>query len=330
MRFMRHDFAVIIPAYNEEKTIGGCIEAVFKAASEALRSGYILNAVHICINGCTDNTVSIVEAAAKKNPKINIIKLEKKGYRHALNALITTVNQNDQGKIIKIDADCRPMPDAFTIMLRQLDADSQLAIVGGHPLPMMPNSRWKRVLTHVFHCRAMFPMSEVSVQPVEHLHDFHELYFDEIFHEWEKRSKIYFHGRIWCARSCANLLLPEQAIGDDTWICAGQYTASRTTVIRVRYDAICEFAPYYSFTHHWKAYLRVSSDLKCMLRCNEFAHYVHLSRTKFDWRYILSLSFYWRMIFILYAALNFIEQLSYRFVQYSDAHWTYSSKKCAS
>lgn len=52
-------FSVIIPAYNEEKYIGKCIEAV-KRASEKIGEDKVQ--IIVSANRCTDNTVEIARA----------------------------------------------------------------------------------------------------------------------------------------------------------------------------------------------------------------------------------------------------------------------------
>lgn len=52
-------FSVIIPAYNEEKYIGKCIEAV-KRTSEKIGEDKVQ--IIVSANRCTDNTVEIARA----------------------------------------------------------------------------------------------------------------------------------------------------------------------------------------------------------------------------------------------------------------------------
>src|SRR5690606_16384620 len=71
------ELTILMPSLNEEKTIAVCIEKSLKAIEKIGVEGEVL----VADNGSVDNTVKIVEDFKEG---VRSIKIEKKGYGHAL------------------------------------------------------------------------------------------------------------------------------------------------------------------------------------------------------------------------------------------------------
>ncbi|RPI33601.1 MAG: glycosyltransferase, partial [Nitrospiraceae bacterium] len=110
--------SVIIPAYNAEKTIGRCLDALTKQA-------YIGEFEIIVIDdGSTDSTPDIVA----QFDKAKLIKQKNAGPASARNKGASAA----RGEIILFtDSDCVPEPDWISHMLRPFHEDSEVAGVKG-------------------------------------------------------------------------------------------------------------------------------------------------------------------------------------------------------
>ena len=68
--------SVIIPVYNSEKYLEGCLKSVIYQTYENLEI--------ICVNdGSKDNSLNILEDFKKKDERVKIISTENKGQSHA-------------------------------------------------------------------------------------------------------------------------------------------------------------------------------------------------------------------------------------------------------
>ncbi len=107
--------SVLIPAYNEEKTIGECIRAV-------LASNYPKVEITVIDDGSTDKTSEI----AKKNG-VRVIKTNHLGKASALNDGLRKVNGDI---IVVIDADSKIKKDALTKLASQFN-DKDVGVASG-------------------------------------------------------------------------------------------------------------------------------------------------------------------------------------------------------
>jgi glycosyltransferase involved in cell wall biosynthesis len=92
--------SIVIPAYQEERTIGEVLRRVVEVDTEAL--GFEREII-VCDDGSRDRTVAVVEAAARADPRIRLV-------RHAQNrgkgAAIRTALEHARGEYVLIqDAD---------------------------------------------------------------------------------------------------------------------------------------------------------------------------------------------------------------------------------
>lgn len=110
--------SVVIPAYNEEKLLPGCLQTVL--SQNLPRSAYEVIVVN---NASTDQTALLAHQSGAK-----VIFEGQKGYVSALRRGIKTA----RGEIVAItDADSRVPPDWLAKIEKQFEQDPQLVGLGG-------------------------------------------------------------------------------------------------------------------------------------------------------------------------------------------------------
>ena len=105
-----HSIDVVIPAFNEEKTIAQCIKSVQKlnCPKDKLR-------IIVVNDGSTDNTQKIVEKLQKKDSRISLINKQNEGSKAA--ALNAALKLSKSELLACVDADSFVTPDALKHML---------------------------------------------------------------------------------------------------------------------------------------------------------------------------------------------------------------------
>ncbi len=104
----KYFLSILIPAFNEEKTIESTIKSVFESDYKFLKEVIVIN------DGSSDNTLKIAKSLQKKYPKLLVIDKKNSGKADSLNYAIKFV----KGDFIAIiDADSYPEKQAFSRMM---------------------------------------------------------------------------------------------------------------------------------------------------------------------------------------------------------------------
>ncbi len=107
----KYSISVLVPAWNEEKTIEGTIRAIFS-------SGYDLEEVIVLNDGSKDNTKKIVDKLLKEYPKLTILNKENSGKADSLNQGLEMA----KGELVAVvDADSYPDKGSFEKMIGFFD-----------------------------------------------------------------------------------------------------------------------------------------------------------------------------------------------------------------
>lgn len=110
--------SVVIPAYNEERYIAGCIESVLAHAPRFLKE------IVVVCNACTDRTADV----ALRYPKVRVVHEYRKGTGYARNRGFREAT----GDILAyVDADSRVHAAWFPMIEREFSADPTLASLSG-------------------------------------------------------------------------------------------------------------------------------------------------------------------------------------------------------
>lgn len=106
--------SLIIPAYNEEKYLGACLEATIK------NSGGDFLEIIVVDNASTDNTAAI----AGSYPNVKVVREERKGLTKARQAGFKA----SQGEILAyIDADTQMPPNWSKLAKQEFEQNPKLA-----------------------------------------------------------------------------------------------------------------------------------------------------------------------------------------------------------
>lgn len=139
-----------ICAYNEDKNIGQLLESL---PQQGLCEEF---EVLVVCSGCTDRTVEIAQAHAKKDKRINVfVEKERSGKASAVNRIL----ENAHGStILFVSADTLPHERCFANLVSRLNVADNVGVACGKPVPTedanSPVSKLVRVLwlfhDHVF------------------------------------------------------------------------------------------------------------------------------------------------------------------------------------
>ncbi len=112
--------SIIIPAFNEEKSIEECVQLALREIPKA--------EIIIVNDGSTDNTEKIAKKIAKKNKRVQLVSFKKNnGKGFAVREGIKKSN----GKFIAIlDADCSVKPKEIKKFFKELEKEKKRIIIG--------------------------------------------------------------------------------------------------------------------------------------------------------------------------------------------------------
>ena len=155
--------SVIVPAYNEEKSIGNTLNSI-------LNLNYPKDKLEILVinDGSTDNTKGIVERIIKNHPSFNIqlVNKENGGKGTALNLGL----EKAKGEFfVCLDADSEPEPDCLIKMLPYFE-DGKVATVlpllkVKNPKKLIEKIQWVEYLINLFYKKLMGHINCVHVSP---------------------------------------------------------------------------------------------------------------------------------------------------------------------
>jgi glycosyltransferase involved in cell wall biosynthesis len=319
-------YIVLIPAYNEASSILRALDAIHEADKYTEKT---LAKIIICVNGCTDGTTDL--ARGWKKAPVTILETPA-GYARAVNRLIAHARRYYPDHIVvKTDADSQIEKHALSRLFSQFEKHDELVVAGGHPIPTRPTTRspYRQLLSRILSIRSLYPLSERAIANVERFHQYADDDPQPNIGAGEKRTKIYFHGRLWSVRAASFLrTLDADAIGDDAFLSDWTLYTYGEKSIRVMYDANVIFIPNYSLRRHWKVYRRVTEDCQRVGSIPELTQLQELCALELDWGYILtSVKKRHVPLFVAYALIKWFENFSYAHIKYKDTYWQYREKE---
>ena len=128
-------------AYNEEANIADAIGAIL---GQELTSGHIAELI-VVASGCEDRTVPIVSDIVSRDPRVRLIEQEsREGKASAINLFIAAATSP---VLLMVSADVLVEDGTIDALLRHFE-DPGVGMVGGHPIPVNPETTF---LGHAVH-----------------------------------------------------------------------------------------------------------------------------------------------------------------------------------
>lgn len=117
-------------AHNEEAKISAALESILL---QEPGSRFSMEEVIVVASGCTDRTEEIVNEWSRRDRRVTLVQEpERRGKARALNSIFLRA----QGDIVvSVNADARLTPGALPRLLALFDADPQLQLACGAPVP---------------------------------------------------------------------------------------------------------------------------------------------------------------------------------------------------
>lgn len=130
-----YSLSILVPAYNEEKTIAGTIEHIFNSDYKGIKEVIVIN------DGSTDNTLKIANVLKKKYSKLIVIDKTNSGKANSINYALKYV----KGDFIAIiDADSYPEKTAFSHLMGYF-SDTKVGAVTATCVPLNRNNLLERL-----------------------------------------------------------------------------------------------------------------------------------------------------------------------------------------
>ena len=330
----RNPYYIATPAYNEARNIGPYIRTLIRAVQEASARHELIN-TYICANGCSDNTEAMIQDYIIRYPSLKIKFLtSEKGMNRAIGKIMEELPHDDV-PVVKIDADVRIKRMALVILLDELQKHPEIQVAGAHPRARNYKGKYiyKQILTNILDVRSRYPQSQIAVYDVS---KFHQVALIDpqprVPANFELRSRIYFHGRMYAMRNRLLWRVPPNRIGDDTYLTLDIYKRFGSNSIRLRYDAIVTYHATTSLRFHWRVYKRIFCDTYTLFDLPEFKkpkmqEIIKLEAVKLDWEYIKKLPLTIQLCFRAYEQVKRAFHYWFeRSPQYCDTLWTYKVK----
>lgn len=113
--------SIVIPAYNEAGRIGKTLEAYGAFFTERKARGFLDFELLVVLNGCKDNTLSVVEGIRSDYPEIRIIDLVEAGKGLAITKGFQDALTRPNDLIGFVDADMATAPQYFYDLITNIN-----------------------------------------------------------------------------------------------------------------------------------------------------------------------------------------------------------------
>ncbi len=119
-----------IMAYNEASNIRALLEALIAQRTRCCR----LSEIVVVASGCTDETESIVQSVARRDPRIRLLtQVRREGKARAINLYLRS-SQTDLR--VLVSGDTLPADDAVELLVRPMVEDPATGMTGAHIVPV--------------------------------------------------------------------------------------------------------------------------------------------------------------------------------------------------
>jgi dolichyl-phosphate beta-glucosyltransferase len=160
---------IVVPAYNEEKRIGNTLRVYSEFFASKAREKNFSYELIVVLNGCKDNTLQVVEDAARTHGSIFIVNLIESGKGLAIKAGFNQALTNEHTLIGFVDADMATEPQYFYELVHNaMRYDGVIAsryLPGSKIYPPRPAMKtWGRKIFYNGLTRLLFGLKFVDLQ----------------------------------------------------------------------------------------------------------------------------------------------------------------------
>ena len=319
-------FHIGIAVYNEAKNIKKSL-LYLEDSLKNLYPKYKFDLI-ICPNGCTDNSEEILEDIKKefKFP-IKLVSSEK-GKLFAHKKILESIR--DKSPIIFMDADILVPSKTINNLLEYLDKNHKIEIISSYPYVIKPKKLtfYQRIIYPILNLKRIFPMIEISKYDVNEFHK-------DALNEFERKSRIYFHGRCFIIKNKEIYKFPEKGSkirGDDTFLSLKILHTKPKGSIKISFNSPVYSIPLLSIRKYLNTWYRIRKDLDYIYK--EYPEFLSLRKKttmKLNWNYIFfSLPFKYKLSALGFCLLRLYEKTSYHIIKpwiHLDYIWRYDEKE---
>jgi cellulose synthase/poly-beta-1,6-N-acetylglucosamine synthase-like glycosyltransferase/peptidoglycan/xylan/chitin deacetylase (PgdA/CDA1 family)/spore germination protein YaaH len=153
-------FAVVIPAYNEEKVVCASVRALLASSIQDFK-------IIVVDDGSGDRTADVVQKAFADTERVSVVRKENAGKWSALNE---GLKHTDAEVVVTLDADTVFAPDALELLVRHFDdpkvgAVAGAATVGNHVNLMTRMQALEYITNQNLDRRALEVVNGITVVP---------------------------------------------------------------------------------------------------------------------------------------------------------------------
>jgi len=304
---MIKNFHIGIAVYNEAKNIRNSLIYLENSLKNIDRK-YKFDLI-ICPNGCTDNSEEVLDEIKKEFTfPIKLIS-SKKGKLFAHKKILGSID--DKNPVIFMDADILVPAKTINDLLEYLDKNHNVYIISAYPYAVKPKrlTFYQKITYPILNIKRIYPMIEVSKYNITKFHI-------DATNEFERKSRIYFHGRCFIVRNKEVYAFPKERSkirGDDTFLSLKILNERPKGSIKVLYNSPVYSVPLLSVKKYLNTWYRIRKDLDHIY--TEYPEFLHLkkkTKMKLNWNYIISsLPFEYKLSAVGFYFLRIYESVSY-------------------
>jgi len=161
--------SIIIPAHNEKRRIQKTIQTYHQFFAEKQKNNLLDFELVLVLNGCTDNTLFIVESLCKQLSNLVVVNLSDAGKGLAIKMGFVNSLTRVHDLIGFVDADMATSPEAFYALVQNIDKyDAIIAsryMPGAQVYPLRPwYKRWGSRIIYEPLVKLLFNLSYYDLQ----------------------------------------------------------------------------------------------------------------------------------------------------------------------
>ncbi len=316
--------SICIAAYNEEKNIRKILRYLENQLLEIDSSKK--TKIIICLNGCNDKTKKIVKEISKKFQYPLVITHSEKGKLKAHKKMLEFVDEKEI--VFFMDADVLVPKETIIALREEFEKDDYVKIVSAYPyvIKMKNLPPYKDLIFNVLNLKRIYPKIEVAKNNVSMYHSSNK--------EFNKKSRIYFHGRFFAIRNKSIYDFPRKKSkirGDDTFLSRIILDKYGKGSINVLFGSKVYCAPLMSIRSYLKSWYRIRKDIdEINLEYPKFKKFNRKVIMKLNWKYLKTLPLEVKFYALCFSILRKYEALSYKIIKKKidlDNIWSYDKKE---